>query len=130
MVQNVRIIWWGQLKVITDIYLLVGAIKSWRAENASFIIRTICHGGQIDNTVLIPSSRYAKNYLHLPQTCLKNLKMVSGWWMKLYTDVCSHFWLPTSADIFVAPPVSKLSSVSVYPPQSSLPSSSQHANPG
>ena len=72
---------------------------------------------QLHNTLLIPiPSQYAKNCLHLPQTFYKNLKIVSGR-MKLYTDVCSHFWLPTSADIFVAP-VSKLSSV--YLPQPSL----------
>ena len=35
---------------------------------------------------------------------VKNLKKV---WTKVYSDVCSHFWLATSADIFVAP-VSKL----------------------
>ena len=40
--------------------------------------------------------------------------------MKLYPDVCSHFWFPTSADIFVAP-VWKLSSAYQQPPPSSLP---------
>ena len=29
LVQNARIIWWEQLKLITDNYLLVGAIKTW-----------------------------------------------------------------------------------------------------
>ena len=29
LVQNIRIIWWEQLELITDNYLLVGAIKSW-----------------------------------------------------------------------------------------------------
>ena len=40
--------------------------------------------------------------------------------MKLYPDVCSHFWFPTSADIFVAP-VWKLSSAYQQLPPSSLP---------
>ena len=79
LVQNVRIIWREQLELITDNYLLVGAIKSWSFprerhllfDNISTILSglkptMIDHGGQdddnpqFDNTVLFPIYQICK----------------------------------------------------------------------
>lgn len=120
VVRNVRIIGWEQLKVITDDYLLVRAIKSWRE-------RYLQHPIPSSNNFslwrgFIPSQFARKTVSTCGKLLNKNLEIVSGFDETLHRCLLSFLASPTSAADFFVAPTSKLfsldsSTILCNPPQ-------------